>query len=140
MCRNHGPMSSLFWTIRRDEECNPAGRVLGTLGLAEDAVSVTAAPVDSLPVYLHVAKARFEEDLLDLGDGPQAPIIRECALDSAPIAKFEVNVDASEVVDRVVVVELPEVREPAVARALSERLLRLPAPEDVTDEQATRGE
>src|SRR4030095_5590817 len=118
MCRNHGPKSSLFWPVVGDEKRYPAGCIFGVFHLTAYAVTEAATLVDSLPVNLRMPEAGLEQDLADLRNRPQAPIIRESAPDSAPVVELEVDVEAREVVHRVVVVELPQVGETAVARPL----------------------
>src|SRR5678816_1098560 len=138
MCRNPGPKSSLFWAVRCDEESDPPGRIFGVLHPPEDAVAEAALLVDQLPVDVDMAEARLDEDLAQFRDGPLAPIIRERPTDSAPVPELEMDVEAGEVLHRIGALELPDVGETPVARALPHRFLGFPASENIADEQAAR--
>ena len=48
--------------------------------------------VSAFPVHVASCKARINEQFLQLGDGPQAPIIGKCLANLRAVWKFEMNV------------------------------------------------
>src|SRR5262245_28135536 len=92
------------------------------------------------PIDVARREAGLLEQLAELDDLPQAPVVAECALDQASVAEAEVDVRLERPRQRIEGRLLPDVREAFVLVRFEARLLRGHPSEEIDEEEALRRE
>src|SRR5262245_53830534 len=105
----------------------PRGIVVGAVGRVVGARTLVRLAIRALPVGLHAREAGLEEQVAQLGQRPEPPVVREGALDLAAVAEAEVDVVQRAVRDRVEGGLVPHVEPLAEVARLAERAMRLGA-------------
>src|SRR4051812_26899440 len=91
-----------------DQIRQPSGLIGRTGALA---VSVFAHVVTGVPVYVDLGKTCLEQQFLQLGHGPEAPVVAECLGQLGAVIELEMDVVGDVVGDGVERVLIPHIRE-----------------------------
>src|SRR4029450_3844582 len=105
--------------LRRHDVRDPGRILVGVRARAKGAVRLVRPGFGAFPVDGGRREARFGEQVAQLAERPEPPVVGPGALDLAAVAELEVDVAGRVVRDRVVAVLVPDVGEGADAAAFA---------------------